>query len=222
MTGWGQTGPLADVPGHDINYIAISGALDAIGTRDAGPVPPLNLIGDYGGGALYLAFGLTAALLSARSAGVGQVVDAAMIDGAISLMTLFYGLQQEGVWCLDKASNPLDGGAPYYGVYRCSDGRHISIGPIEPRFYADLLSRIGAPQRLLDEQNDRTKWPEHRAVLAKIFLSRPRDEWTELLGRSDGCFAPVLSMAEAPEHPHLVARESFISVDGVRHPAPAP
>ncbi len=222
LTGWGQTGPLARAAGHDVNYIALTGALHATGPREA-PLPPLNLVGDFGGGALYLAFGVVCALHEARRSGRGQVIDAAMVDGATSLMAMIYGLAAEGRWQPERQANPLDGGAPYYGVYETGDGRHVSIGPIEGKFYADLLERLGlAGDPLFADQNDRARWPAMRERLAAVFRTRSRDDWSSLLEGTDVCFAPVLSMAEAPGHAHMRARGAFVAVDGLPQPAPAP
>ena len=221
MTGWGQTGPLAQAAGHDINYIAISGALHAIGTRER-PVPPLNLIGDFGGGALYLAFGLLAALTHARATGQGQVVDAAMCDGAASLMSYFYGFRAEGVHTRERAANRLDGGAPFYDVYRCSDGEWIALGSIEPQFYQLLREKAGLSDPAFDAQMDRTRWPEMKEKLASVIATKTRAAWCAIMEGSDLCFAPVLEMDEAPSYPHNAARGVFVTVDGVVQPAPAP
>ena len=221
MTGWGQTGPLAHAAGHDINYIAISGALHAIGTRER-PVPPLNLIGDFGGGALYLAFGLLAALTHARATGQGQVVDAAMCDGAASLMSYFYGFRAEGTHTRERAANRLDGGAPFYDVYRCSDGEWIALGSIEPRFYQLLREKAGLDDPAFDAQMDRTRWPELKEKLARVIAAKTRAEWCAIMEGSDVCFAPVLEMDEAPSYPHNRERGVFVTVEGVVQPAPAP
>jgi alpha-methylacyl-CoA racemase len=222
MTGWGQDGPLSQTAGHDINYIALTGALAAIGERDGSPVPPLNLVGDYGGGSLYLAMGILAALIEARSSGHGQVVDAAICDGALSLMSLAQGHRLRGLYNERRGDNMLDGGAPYYAVYRAADDEYVCIGAIEPQFFALLCERIGVNPVLRDAQHDRTCWPALRAELAQIFSQRSRAEWTTLLGDTDACFAPVLTLSEAAQHPHLVAREAFVDVSGVPYPAPAP
>ncbi|WP_420715469.1 CaiB/BaiF CoA transferase family protein [Cupriavidus sp. D39] len=222
MTGWGQDGPLSQTAGHDINYIALTGALAAIGERDDAPVPPLNLVGDYGGGSLYLAMGILAALIEARSSGRGQVVDAAICDGALSLMSLAQGHRLRGLYSERRGDNMLDGGAPYYAVYRAADAEYVCIGAIEPQFFALLCDRIGVDPALRDAQHDRTRWPALRAELAQIFSQRIRAEWTALLGDTDACFAPVLTLSEAAQHPHLLAREAFVDVGGVPHPAPAP
>ncbi len=215
MTGWGQTGPLAQAAGHDLNYIALIGALDAIGRAGSKPTPPLNLAADFGGGALYLAFGMACAMLEAQRSGMGQVVDAAMVDGAASLMTMFYGLYAAGRHSLERGTNLLDSGSAIYETYECSDGRFISIAPIELKFREVLFDKIGLPYT----KND---GPEVRKKLERLFKSRSRDEWCALLEGTDACFAPVLSMAEAPQHPHNVARDAFIEIEGVVQPTPAP
>jgi alpha-methylacyl-CoA racemase len=222
MTGWGQHGPLATAAGHDIDYIAITGALHAIGPAGGAPVPPLNLLGDYGGGSLYLVVGILAALLEARTSGQGQVVDAAISDGVISLMSYAVMQTLRGSFQEERGSNLLDGGAPFYSVYEAADGRHLAVGPIEPAFFAELCDRIGLPESWRALQNERARWPELRAELARIFRTRTRDEWVALLGSTDACVAPVLALSEAPAHPHNVARNAFVDVDGTRHPAPAP
>src|SRR5690349_11692334 len=221
MTGWGQTGPLAQSAGHDINYIALSGALHAIGTR-ARPVVPLNLIGDYGGGALYLAMGLLAALVHARLTGQCQVVDAAMCDGAASLMAYFYGERAEGSRRPERAANMLDGGAPFYDVYRCSDGKWIALGAIEPQFHAILLEKLGLQHESVARQMDRDCWPSDKERIAAVIARKSRAEWCAILEETDACFAPVLEMDEAPNHRHLRARETFVELAGVVQPAPAP
>ena len=221
MTGWGQTGPLALAAGHDINYIALTGALHAIGLQDK-PVPPLNLVGDFGGGALYLAFGMMAALVHARSSGRGQVVDTAMTDGAASLMSMCYGMKAAGVWTDARKSNLLDGGAHMYDTYQCQDGKWVAIGSLEPQFYALLLEKTGISDPDFSNQMDRTAWPTLKAKLAAVIGSRTRDEWCAVMEGTDVCFAPVLSLEEAPSHPHNVARSTFVTVEGVVQPAPAP
>lgn len=214
MTGWGQEGPLALAAGHDLNYIALTGALSAIGNAGEAPVPPLNLIGDFGGGALYLAFGMLCALLEAKQSGRGQVVDAAMTDGASSLMTMFFGLYAAGLYTLDRGTNVLDGGSAIYGVYTCADGLYVSVAAIEMKFRAELF-------RLLDIAPTSDE-PALRARIAAAFKTRPRAEWCAMLEGSDACFAPVLTMAEAAEHPHNKLRKTFVEIDGVVQPAPAP
>ena len=222
MTGWGQEGPMALAAGHDINYIALTGALHSIGLTDGAPVPPLNLVGDFGGGALYLAFGLCAALVEARSSGLGQVVDAAMVDGAASLMSAIYGMHGSGIWTDKRGDNILDTGTHYYGVYECSDGGYVSIGSIEAKFYAELLEKLGLTDDDLPGRNDRDAWPAHKEKLAELFRQKTRDEWCAIMEGCDICFAPVLDMNEAPGHPHMAARSTFVEVDGVTQPAPAP
>jgi alpha-methylacyl-CoA racemase len=221
MTGWGQFGPYAATAGHDINYLSLSGALHAIGTEDK-PVPPLNLAADYGGGAMFLIAGILAALLHARATGKGQVVDAGMTDGAAYLMTIFYGMYAAGTWEDRRRANLLDGAAPFYDTYRCADGKWISIGSIEPQFYALLLEKTGAADRLPQAQMDRKSWPEMQQVLREVFATRSREQWCDLLEHTDICFAPVLSLGEAITHPHNVARGTFVEVGGVVQPAPAP
>lgn len=221
MTGWGQDGPIAHTAGHDINYIALSGALHAIGTK-ATPVPPLNLVGDYGGGALYMVVGVLAAYIEAQRSGKGQVVDTSMVEGAASLMTPTYGAHAAGQWVEEREANRLDGGCHHYGVYETKDGHHIAIGPNEPQFYALMLKELGLDQETLPGQTDRKHWPEMRTRFASIFKTRTREEWVAQLEQKDVCFAPVLSMREAPNHPQNRARGSFIEVDGVLQPAPAP
>ncbi len=221
MTGWGQTGPLARTAGHDINYIAITGALSAIGAEDK-PIPPLNLVGDFGGGALYLAFGVLAAVVSARESGQGQVVDCAMVDGAASLMAMFYHLLATGRWQEGRRGNMFDGGAPYYDTYRCADGGWVAVGALEAQFYAELLGRMGLDGPEFHPQNDRAQWESRRGRIAARFAERTRDQWCDIMQGADACFAPVLGMAEAPDHPHNRARGVFVEVEGVVQPAPAP
>ncbi len=223
VTGWGQEGSLAQAAGHDLNYIALTGALYGIGDADRPPPPPLNIVGDFGGGAMMLAFGITSALLHARSSGQGQVVDAAMTDGTALLSTVAYAFKAAGTWHDTRAANLLDGGAPFYACYACSDGTFVAVGAIEPAFYRLLRERLGLlDDPLFDAQHDRRRWPEQKAHLARVFASRPREHWCALLEGSDACFAPVLDWNEAPQHPHNVARGSFIDVEGVLQPAPAP
>ena len=221
MTGWGQTGPMAQAAGHDINYISLSGALHAIGTVDR-PVQPLNLVGDFGGGALYLGFGLLAAVLHARGSGQGQVVDCSMVEGSASLLAPFYESFAEGT-IGPRGSNVLDGAAPFYNPYRCSDGKWISLGSIEPQFYALLIDKLGLSKEVpLAAQHDRAQWPALKARLEKVIATRTRDEWCKLMEGTDVCFAPVLDLDEAMRHPHNVARGSFVEVDGSLQPGPAP
>jgi len=222
MTGWGQFGPYAQAAGHDINYISIVGALHAIGTAEK-PVPPLNLVGDFGGGALYLAFGLMAGVIHARASGQGQVIDCAMTDGAASLMAMFYGMSAAGGWSDQRKSNLLDGGAQFYDTYECACGRWISLGSIEPQFYALLLEKAGlADDPAFKAQMDRAAWPDLKGKLAAVIKAKSRDEWCAIMDATDVCFAPVMSLAEAPSHPHNAARKTFVEVEGVMQPAPAP
>lgn len=222
MTGWGQTGPLANAAGHDINYLSLSGALHAIGEPGGKPVVPLNLVADCGGGAMLLVVGVLAALHEARTSGQGQVVDAAMTDGSALLMTMMYTLKAMGDWTQQRGSNLLDGGAHFYDTYRCADGKYISIGPIEPQFYALFLDKTGLADPDFSQQWDRARWPELKVRLAAHLETRTRDAWCALLEGTDACVAPVLDMDEAPEHPHNRARGTFIEVGGVVQPAPAP
>ncbi|GGD13129.1 CoA transferase [Pyruvatibacter mobilis] len=222
MTGWGQEGPLALAAGHDINYISLTGALHAIGPKEGKPVPPLNLVGDFGGGALYLAMGMLAALLSARDTGKGQVVDTAMTDGATSLMSMFFGFMASGMWEDDRYRNMLDGGAHFYDTYECSDGKFISIGSIEPQFYALLREKAGLDDAAYDAQMDKSKWPELKDKIAAVFKTKSRDEWCGIMEGTDICFAPVLSIGEAKDHPHNKARETIVEIDGVVQPNVAP
>lgn len=221
MTGWGQTGPYAKAAGHDMNYIAITGALHAIGTTDK-PVPPLNLVGDFGGGALYLAFGLLAGVIHARSTGQGQVIDCAMSDGAASLMAMFYGFKAAGLWGEGRRANMLDGGAHFYDTYECADGKWISIGSIEPQFYLLLLEKTGISDPQFQHQMSREEWPELHDKLAAVIKTKTQAEWCAIMDATDVCFAPVLTMDEAPRHPHNAARQTFVEVAGVTQPAPAP
>ncbi|MGE0595083.1 MAG: CaiB/BaiF CoA transferase family protein [Hyphomonadaceae bacterium] len=223
MTGWGQEGPLSKAAGHDINYIALAGALHPLGRKGSPPSPPLNLVGDYGGGGVYLAMGVLAAFVEAQRSGKGQVVDCAMVDGAASLMTLFYGLRHAGVWTDERDSNLLDGGAHFYDVYECADGKWISIGSIEPEFYALLLEKLELKgDHAFAAHMDRSAWPALSEKIAAKVKTKTRDEWTALMEGSDVCFAPVLSMTEAPAHPHMAARGTFVAPDGVLQPGPAP
>ncbi|MCY3829452.1 MAG: CaiB/BaiF CoA-transferase family protein [Rhodospirillaceae bacterium] len=222
MTGWGQDGPMARAAGHDMNYIALTGALNAIGPADGPPVPPLNLVGDFGGGTLYLLVGVLAALLEARQSGKGQVVDAAMVDGAASLMTTFFGLKAAGLWSNERGANLLDGGAHFYSVYETRDGKYVSIGSIEAKFYAELLEKTGLDPAGLPPQMKPESWPVIKDKLAEIFKTKTREEWCAIMEGSDICFAPILDLDEAPGHPHMKARGTFAEIDGVVQPAPAP
>ena len=222
MTGWGQEGPVAHAAGHDINYIALTGALHAVGSRGGPPVPALNLIGDFGGGGLYLAFGMVCGLLEAQRSGKGQVVDSAMTDGSASLMTMVYGMFAAGAWEDERGRNAVDGGSHFYTVYETRDGKYVSVGSIEDKFYAELLERTGVDPASLPEQFDRGEWAGVTERFEAIFRTKTRDEWCAIMEGSDVCFAPVLSLAEAPAHPHNRARETFVEVDGVVQPAPAP
>jgi len=222
MTGWGQTGPLANAAGHDINYIALTGALHGIGHAGDKPVPPLNLVGDFGGGALYLAFGVVCGLLEARSSGKGQIVDTAMTDGAASLMAMFYGMTAMGMWRDERGANLLDGAAHFYDTYETKDGKFVALGSIEPQFYKELMEKAEISDPAFAAQMDRTAWPSLKDKLAAVIKTKTRDEWDALMLGSDVCYAPVLSLAEAPKHPHNVARETFVEVGGVVQPAPAP
>ncbi len=219
MTGYGQDGPYSDRAGHDINYIALAGALHAIGTHDT-PVPPLNLIGEYGGGGMLLALGLLSAVLDARQSGTGQVVDVAMVDGAAALMAPYFGMVAAGIWRDSRCDNVLDGAAHFYGVYATADDKHVAVGAIEPQFYAELCERLDVA--VPHDDNDRSAWATHRETLAARFRENTRAEWEQRLGSPGSCAAPVLSITEAPHHPHNVARRTFVTVDGVPQPAPVP
>jgi alpha-methylacyl-CoA racemase len=222
MTGWGRAGPMMNQAGHDINYIALTGALHAMGPADRPPVVPLNLVGDNGGGALFLALGVLAARIEAIRSGIGQVVDAAMVDGAAMLMSYWYAEMAIGNWTDMRGTNSLDGAAPFYACYETSDGRYLSVGAFEPEFYANLLERLGLDAELVASQMDKSAWPERQAEFAEIFRTRTEKEWLAHFGDFDACVAPVLSMEEAPHHPHNVARSTFVEHDGSYHPAPAP
>lgn len=222
MTGWGQTGPLAHAAGHDINYISLTGALHAMGYPDRPPTPPLHLVGDLGGGAMMLAFGVVCALLERQRSGLGQVIDAAICEGASMLATGYHGKRATGLWVDERQSNMLDGGAHFYGCYACADGKYVSIGPVEPKFYRLFLDLCGIDDPELYQQNERSKWPMLREKLAGIIATKTRQEWSDLLEGTDACFAPVLDFEEAARHPHFVHRASFIQTDGILHPAPAP
>src|SRR4051794_510165 len=221
MTGWGQDGPLAATAGHDINYLSLTGALHAIGPAEQ-PVPPLNIGADFGGGSMFLLVGILAALLERGASGRGQVVDAAMVDGASSLVTMIYGMLGAGLWRDRRAGNLLDGGAPFYDVYTCADGRHVAVGALEPQFYAALLEGLGLSGALPGEQYDVARWPEHRRRFSEAFAGRTRDEWAAVFEGTDACVTPVLGLTEAPGHPHLAARRTFVERDGTTLPAPAP
>jgi len=222
MTGWGQDGPLAQAAGHDINYIALTGALDSIGARGGEPVPPLNLLGDFGGGALYLAFGIVCALLESRVSGKGQVVDAAIVDGTAHLMTAVFGMMARQDWSRERGGNLLSGGRPWYGVYPTRDDQYITVGAVEERFYRELLKRTGLDADDFPARDDPSGWPRLSESLRAVIRTRTKEEWTALLEGSDACFAPVLSVDEATEHPHLKARTVFVEAHGIVQPAPAP
>jgi alpha-methylacyl-CoA racemase len=222
MTGWGQEGPYADAAGHDINYIALAGALDPVGRAGERPVPALNLIGDFGGGGMFMAYGVVCALLEAGRSGRGQVVDAAMVDGAAVLTTFIHSLRAIGIWTDERGTNLLDTGAPFYEVYETADHRYVSVGSIETQFYAELLRLSGLEGEELPGQMDRSQWPAAKERVAEVFRTKTRDEWCAIMEGSDVCFAPVLSMGEAPTHPHNRRRETFVEVAGIPQPAPAP
>lgn len=222
MTGWGQYGALSHSAGHDLNYIAITGALHAMGDGDGRPRPPLNLVGDYGGGALYLAMGLLAGIVNVKNGGSGQVVDVAMSDGVASLSAMFYGFLAKDAWTLERESNFLDGGAHYYDTYECADGKWVSIGSIEPQFYAILRDKAGLTDPAFDAQNDQSQWPALKKKMMEVIKTKTREEWCEIMEGTDICFAPVLSMAEAPSYKHNVDRETFVEIEGVIQPSPAP
>jgi len=221
MTGWGQDGPFAARAGHDINYLSLTGALHTIGTAEK-PVPPLNIGADFGGGSMFLVVGILAALLERGGSGQGQVVDAAMVDGASSLITMVYGMLAAGLWQDQRASNLLDTGAPFYDTYACKDGGHVAVGALEPQFYAELLEGLGLTGQLVGGQYDRDQWPEHRRRIAEVLAGRTRDEWAEDFADTDACLTPVLGLHEAPGHPHIASRGTFVELDGHRQPGPAP
>ncbi|MGA8039354.1 MAG: CaiB/BaiF CoA-transferase family protein [Acidimicrobiia bacterium] len=221
MTGWGQTGPLSASAGHDVDYIAVSGALHPIGTA-AAPTPPLNLVGDYGGGGMLLAVGVLAALTHARATGSGQVVDASMVDGSALLTTAIHGLLASGMWRDERQSNLLDGGAPFYTTYRTADGRHLAVGALEPAFYARLLEGLDLDPSALPSRESPANWPSLREIIQDVFLTRTRDQWVAAFAGDDACVAPILSLSEAPMHPHNRERGTFVEIDGVIQPAPAP
>ena len=222
MTGWGQDGPLAMAAGHDINYIAITGALDSFRSRSGEPVSPLNLVGDFGGGALFLVVGLLAGIVEARQSGKGQVVDTAMCDGVTNMLTMFHAQKAMGRWHDKAGHNMLDGGAHFYRPYKCACGNYMSVGAIEPQFYAELRKIAGVTDPAFDDQHNRAKWPELHQKLEAIFLTKTRDEWTKLLEGTDACAAPIVGLFDAPQHPHLKARKTFVEHDGRVQPAPAP
>jgi alpha-methylacyl-CoA racemase len=222
MTGFGQEGPLAQAAGHDINYIALAGVLHAIGRKGDAPVPPLNLIGDFGGGGMFLAFGVVCALIEAQRSGQGQVVDAAMVDGAAYLMAPMYGMYSQGAWKDERGVNVLDGGAPWYDAYKTKDGKWLAVGAIEARFYAEFVERLGLAAEPLPKQHDRERWPELREAFAKTIATRTRAEWERVFAGSDACVAPVLALGEVEGHAHNRARATFLRRDGVLQPAPAP
>jgi alpha-methylacyl-CoA racemase len=222
MTGWGQSGPIAQEAGHDINYLALTGALHCLGDDDRPPPPPLNLVADLGGGALYLAVGVLAAAWEARQSGRGQTVDVAMIDGVTHLMSAFQAFRQQGSWTERRTDNIVDGGAPFYRTYETKDGKYVAVGAIEPHFYANLVKVMGLDKERLPDQNDRAAWQMMRNVFARVFASRTRDEWVAAAAGQDSCLAPVLTIDEAPAHPQMKARDAYTEFDGVRHPSPAP
>ncbi|MGQ0802244.1 MAG: CaiB/BaiF CoA transferase family protein [Actinomycetota bacterium] len=222
MTGWGQEGPYAQAAGHDINYIALGGALAHFGRAGAKPTPPINLVGDFGGGGMLLAFGVACGIVEARSSGKGQVIDAAMVDGTAILMTMMWGLRAIGFWEDERGVNVLDTGAPFYDTYETADGGFVSLGSLEPQFYAEMLERLGIDDGELPAQMDRSGWPKLRERLTELFKSKTRDEWCEILEGTDACFAPVLPMSEAAEHPHMKARGTIVEEFGLAQPAPAP
>lgn len=222
VTGWGQEGPLARAAGHDLNYVGLTGVLHAIGRAGQPPTPPLNLIGDFAGGSLYLAFGILCALLEKQRSGQGQVVDAAMIDGATSLATVFFGLQAAGLLKEQRGENVLDSGAPYYDVYACQDGKYVAVAPIESKFRSEFYRRLGLEEQRMPDASDRANWPAIREVIATTLAKRTQAEWCALLEGSDSCFGPVLTFSEAPNHRHHRARRTFVEIDGIVQPAPAP
>ncbi len=222
MTGWGQTGPWAQVAGHDINYLALTGALHAMGAGDAPPVPPLNLVADYGGGTMFLIFGILSAVIERGISGKGQVVDAAMVDGVPAMMGLIHGMLAQGTWTETRGDNWLDGAAPFYRCYTCSDGKFIAVGALEPQFYAILLEKLGLPESHRISQNDKDTWADRTKEFADVFATRPRDDWAAVFEGTDACVAPVLTFAEAPTHPHMAARAIFDTCDGIQQAATAP
>jgi alpha-methylacyl-CoA racemase len=222
MTGWGQHGPLSSAPGHDINYIALTGALSSIGSKNSAPLPPLNLVGDFGGGGMVLAMGICAALVEVSKSGKGQIIDSAMTDGSALLMSMMYGFYSAGIWTDHRESNLLDGAAHFYGCYECKDKKFVSIGSIEPQFYQELIKRLGLDYNVFQDQMDRSKWPEFKKIIEKKFKEKTRDEWCDVMEGGDVCFAPVLSLEESINYKHNKERETFVDIDGVIQPAPAP
>ena len=222
MTGWGQHGPLSSAPGHDINYIALTGALSSIGLKNSAPLPPLNLVGDFGGGGMVLAMGICAALVEVSKSGKGQIIDSAMTDGSALLMSMMYGFYSAGIWTDHRESNLLDGAAHFYGCYECKDKKFVSIGSIEPQFYQELIKRLGLDYNVFKDQMDRSKWPEFKKIIEKKFKEKTRDEWCDVMEGGDVCFAPVLSLEESINYKHNKERETFVDIDGVIQPAPAP
>ncbi len=221
MTGWGQTGTLAHSAGHDYNYISLTGAAAAVGTKDQ-PLPPLNLVGDYAGGSLFLVVGILSALLEVQKSGKGQVIDSAITDGSAHLMSMFYTMSKLGAWNTNRESNMLDGGVPYYCAYETADGKHVSVGPIEPQFFAEMVQKAGMPESFIQDQNNPAKWGEIKATMVETFKSKTRDEWVEIFEGSDACVAGILDFKEAVDHPHNKSRETYIDVNGEMQPAPAP
>ena len=222
MTGWGQEGPMSNLAGHDINYISLSGALNSIGRKDSNPIPPLNLIGDYGGGGMHLAFGIVSGLIHALKTGEGQVVDSAMVDGSLSLMSFFYSLKEMGHWEDKRESNLLDGFAHFYDTYECSDNKYIAVGSIEPQFYNELLEKLQIDDERFKDQHNKDLWPELKEKMTSIIKLKSRSEWVEIFSGSDACVSPVLSMEEAQAHPHNLEREAFINIDGFNQPNASP
>ncbi len=222
MTGWGQEGPLSHAAGHDINYIALTGVLDAVGEKGRRPIPPLNLVGDFGGGSMLLVSGVLAALIRSMKTGQGQVVDAAMTDGSAQLMSIIHSLDAMGMWSTERGANMLDGGAHFYNTYQTKDGKYVAIGPIEPKFYQVLIQHLGLNPGEYDDYLDRKKWPQLKSRLESVFKTRTREEWSDLLEGTDACFAPVLDYKEAPRHHHNAARGTYLEIDGIDQPAPSP
>ncbi len=222
MTGWGQEGPMAQAAGHDINYIALAGALAHFGRANAKPTPPINLVGDFGGGGMFMALGIVSAVLEAQRSGKGQVIDVAMVDGSATLMTMMWGMRAFGFWDEELGVNLLDTGAPFYDTYETADNKYVSIGALEPQFYAELINKLGLADSGLPDQNDRAGWPVLRAKFTEVFAAKTRDEWDAILLGSDACYAPVLTMSEAMAAEHLVSRGTIVEVDGIAQPAPAP